>query len=287
MIWLIFSILTALFESMKDVLSKKSLKNTDNYIVSWSYSFFSLPFLIPILFFMEIPSLSIRFWIIIIVAGFLGSISTILYMKAIQASDLSITAPMLTFVPLFLLITSPLMVGEFPNPIGLIGIFLIFAGSYLLNIKEINIGYLYPFRKLLKENGPKLMLLVAFLWSISSNIHKMGIQASSPIFWVISTEISLTVILTPVMLYKSKKNLPQIKAGWKALLPIGFTGALALIFQMNALKLALVVYVISIKHTSAILDVLFGHFIFKEKNVYERLTGAAIMVIGVLFIGFS
>jgi hypothetical protein len=35
--WFIFSILTALFESMKDVFSKKSLKNIDDYIVSWSY----------------------------------------------------------------------------------------------------------------------------------------------------------------------------------------------------------------------------------------------------------
>ncbi len=70
MIWFIFSILTAFFESMKDVFSKKSLKNIDDYIVSWSYSFFSLPFLIPILFFMEIPSLSIQFWIILIIAGY-------------------------------------------------------------------------------------------------------------------------------------------------------------------------------------------------------------------------
>jgi uncharacterized membrane protein len=287
MIWFIFSILTAFFESMKDVSSKKSLKNTDDYIVSWSYSFFSLPFLIPILFFMEIPSLNSQFWIILIITGSLGSISTIIYMKAIKSSDLSITTPMLTFVPLFLLITSPLMLGEFPNLIGLIGIFLIFAGSYLLNIKEINLGYLSPLRKLLKEKGPRLMLIVAFLWSISSNLHKMGIQESSPTFWVISTEIFLTIVLTPIMLYKSQKNLDEIKTGWKALVPIGLFSALTLIFQMNAFKLALVVYVISVKRISAILDVLLGHFIFKEKNVYERLIGAVIMVIGVLFIGLS
>ncbi len=279
--------LTAFFESMKDVFSKKSLENTDDYIVSWSYSFFSLPFLIPILFFTEIPYLSIRFWIILIITGVFGSISTILYMKAIKSSDLSITTPMLTFVPLFLLITSPIMLGEFPDPIGLIGIMLIFSGSYLLNIKEINAGYLSPFRKLLKEKGPKLMLLVAFLWSISSNLHKMGIEASSPILWVISTEIFFTIILTPIMFYKSQKNLNQIKTGWKALIPIGCFSALSLIFQMNALKLALVVYVISVKRTSVVLDVLLGCCIFKEKNLTERLAGAAIMAVGVLFIGLS
>ncbi len=55
--WFIFSFLTALFESLKDVFSKKSLKNIDEYIVSLALRFFALPFLLPLLFFIEVPSL--------------------------------------------------------------------------------------------------------------------------------------------------------------------------------------------------------------------------------------
>lgn len=287
MLWFVFSFLTAFFESLKDVFSKKSLKNIDEYIVSWSLRFFALPFLIPLLFFIEIPSLGNQFWTAFLVGGSLNVITTILYMKAIKHSDLSITVPMITFTPLFLLLTSPLMVGEFPSFFGLIGVLLIVAGSYTLNIKQRHEGYIAPFRALLKEKGPRLMLLVAFIWSITSNFDKIGVQNSSAIFWVIATDIFIALILFPIMIYKSRANMHQIKTSYKLLLPIGLFSAIASIFQMIAISLTLVAYVISIKRTSAVMSVLFGHFIFKEEGVKERVLGAIIMVVGVLFIVLS
>jgi len=56
---------------------------------------------------------------------------------------------------------------------------------------------------------------------------------------------------------------------------------------MKAISLTLVAYVIAIKRTSVIISVIFGHSIFKEKGIKERLLGAIIMVIGVLFITLS
>lgn len=287
MVWFIFALFTAFFESMKDVFSKKSLKNIDEYVVSWSLRFFALPFLIPLLYFIEIPSLGSQFWQALFIGGSLNVITTILYMKAIKYSDLSITVPMVTFTPLFLLITSPLIVGEFPNFFGLIGVLLIVLGSYLLNIKQRHGGFFAPFGALLKEKGPKLMLLVAFIWSITSNFDKIGVQNSSPIFWVIAINIFITLVMLPIMLYKSQRSVKQISASYKALIPIGLASALTLIFQMTAINLTLVTYVISIKRTSTIMSVLFGCLIFKEKGIKEKLIGAVIMVVGVCFITLS
>lgn len=243
--------------------------------------------LIPLLSFIEIPSLGSQFWQALFIGGSLNVITTILYMKAIKYSDLSITVPMVTFTPLFLLITSPLIVGEFPNFFGLIGVLLIVLGSYLLNIKQRHGGFFAPFGALLKEKGPKLMLLVAFIWSITSNFDKIGVQNSSPIYWVIAINIFITLVMLPIMLYKSQRNVKQISASYKALIPIGLASALTLIFQMTAINLTLVTYVISIKRTSAIMSVLFGYLIFKEKGIKERLIGAVIMVVGVCFITLS
>lgn len=287
MLWIVFSFFTALFESLKDVFSKNGLKNIDEYVVSWSLRFFALPFLLPLLFFIEIPSLGNKFWLALLISGSLNVVATILYMKAIKHSDLSITVPMVTFTPLFLLLTSPLIVGEFPTFVGLIGVLLIVFGSYTLNIKERHDGFLAPFRALLKEMGPKLMLLVAIIWSITSNFDKIGVQNSSPIFWAIAVNIFIILIMLPIMLYKSKRAIENIRTNYKLLFPIGLFSALTLIFQMTAISLTLVAYVISIKRTSAIMSVLFGHLIFKEKGIRERLAGAIIMVIGVLFITLS
>ncbi len=286
MLWFIFAFLTALFEATKDVFSKKSLKDINEYLVAWSLPCFALPFLLPLLLFTGIPPLGERFWQALFIGGSLYAITLILYMKAIKSSDLSITVPMLTFTPLFLLITSPLMVGEFPGIFGLIGIFLIVTGSYLLNINKKSHGYGYfaPFKALLKEKGPRLMLVVAFIWSITSNIDKIGLQNSSPLFWVIAVDAFVALLMFPLCKSRGNGKTTQIPANLRALLKVGLFGGLTSACQMPAISLTLVAYVISIKRTSAIMGVLFGYLIFKEKGIRERLVGVIVMVLGILFI---
>ena len=284
MLWFIFAFLTALFEATKDVLSKKSLKDIDEYVIAWSLPCFALPFLLPILLFTEIPPLGERFWLALVTGGTLYAFTLVLYMKALKSSDLSITVPMLTFTPLFLLITSPLMVGEFPGIFGLIGIFLIVTGSYLLNVNKKTQGYFAPFKALLKEKGPRSMLVVAFIWSITANIDKIGLQNSSPLLWVIAVDTYVALLMLPLCMFRRNRKTAQIRANWRALLTIGLFGGLTAVCQMTAISLTLVAYVISIKRTSAIGGVLFGYLIFKEKGIRARLVGAIVMVFGVLFI---
>jgi uncharacterized membrane protein len=128
------------------------------------------------------------------------------------------------------------------------------------------------------------MLLVAFIWSITSNIDKIGVQHSNPIFWAISVNVFLSVLLFPVMILKSQKRSVQISGNLKSLVPIGLFTALTFIFQMTAISLTLVPYVISIKRTSAIFCIIYGYFFFKETRIKERLLGASIMILGVLLI---
>jgi len=287
MVWFIYAFLTALFESAKDVFSKKSLKEMDEYVVACSLMFFSLVFLLPMLFFIGIPRFTSQFWVALFVGGSLNVVAIILFMKAIKASDLSLTIPMITFTPLFLLITSPIMLGEFPSLLGLFGVILIVAGSYIMKIKHMKKGFFAPFGALIKEKGPRLMLLVAFIWSITSNFDKMGVINSSPMFWVASTGIFMTIVMLPIMLFKSKNVISKIKSGYKVLVPMGFFGVAASIFQMTAVSMTLVAYVISIKRTSVIMSVLLGHFLFKEKGLKERLIGVILMVLGVVLITLS
>jgi drug/metabolite transporter (DMT)-like permease len=286
--WLIFGILTAFFEAVKDVFSKQNLKKNDEYVVAWSLAFFSALFLVPFLFFIKIPQLNPQlnplFWIALLIGGSINAVTAILYIKAIKLSDLSLTVPLVALTPLFMLLTSPLIVGEYPNFFDFIGIFLIVTGSYLLNIKEKSQGYLAPFKALLHEPGPKLMLIVAFLWSITSNFDKIGVQNSSPIFWLFSLFTAMSVLLLPVLVHKTPNPSRKIMQQLPMLATMGFVNALGVVFQMQALTMTLVVQVIAVKRTSVLMGVLFGHFIFKEKDIQQRLLGAAIMILGVFFI---
>lgn len=287
MIYLGFAFLTALFESLKDLSGKLGLNHLNEFFISWAMAAFALPILLPLLFFIDIPELNRSFYQALIYGGVLNGVSLLLYMRAIRMSDLSVTIPMITFTPLFLLITSPIMLGEYPSPLGIGGVLLIVFGSYMLNIKQKDKGLLEPFKALVKEPGPRLMLLVAFIWSFTSNIDKIGVQNSSPVFWSVAMTCFLAVALLPPMLIYSKQTAKKIFRESKYLIPLGLFNALTFLTQMLAINVILVAYVISIKRGSAILSVGWGYLFFNEKGFRERLVGVSIMVAGVFLITLS
>lgn len=285
MLWILLSFLSALSEATKNLFSKKALQKIDEYKVAWASRFFALLFLVPFLLFITIPSLDRTFYLALFIVGSMDSIASILFMKSIKTSPLSLVAPLAAFTPLFIALTAPLIVGEFPSKFGFIGILFVVFGAYLLNISERHKGFLEPIKALLREKGCLMMLGVAFIWGISSNIDKIGVLHSSPIFWVISYTSFLSLVLFfPMIVHKSKGNAGQFSSNIKVLVPIGLLSALELIFQMNAIKVAIVSYVISIKFTSIIISVLFGYFLFKEIRIKERLFGASVMLFGILLI---
>jgi len=170
---------------------------------------------------------------------------------------------------------------------GLVGVLFIVLGSYVLNLHECAKGIFAPFKTLLKEPGPRYMLCVAFIWSITANIDRIGIEASSPIIWAMSAYIVLAVLLFIPLIPRAGTAISEVRTHWKILLPIGAAVAAMLICHMTAISRGLVIYAVSVKRTSVLLSVIWGAIVFKEKGISERLLGASIMVVGVLLISLN
>ena len=281
MSWIIFAGLSALFESLKDLISKQSLLWINPYLVAWSLVLFALPILWPIVLIQGFPTFGDQFLMAMWAGGSINVIAMILYIRAIQFSDLSLTVPLITLTPLFLLLTSPLIVGEYPTPSDIVGILLIVAGAYCLNIRG-NLNALWsPFVSLWCDRGSRTMLLVAFMWSFSAVIDKIGVQNSSPTFWVIALFTFIAVGMLPIVLWKTPRPWEQVRKHWKVLAPIGIFQGLAVLVQMQAIQLTLVARVIAIKRMSALFSVIWGGLILKETGMRDRLLGTALMVMGV------
>lgn len=283
--WIFLSFLTAVCESLKDVLSKNNLKKIDEYSAALIIRL-SFIFLLPLLFIYKIPHLNSQFFLALLAQTPLAIVTSILYMKTLKSSDISLSIPLLTFSPLFLLLISPLMVKEFPPLLGIVGVLLIVFGAYFLNIQAKHEGLLAPFKILLKEKGARYMLMIAFLWAIGSNLDKIGTINSSPIFWPIALNFCSSVVLTVFCLGRKKalKNLPE---NLKVFLPVSIITALGFVSQVTALSMAYVSYVVSITRMSVLISIVLGVVIFKEKGFKVRLIGGTIMVSGVFFIAFS
>lgn len=284
MIWVVLMISAAFLQAAKDAFLKRAMADVDVLVATWSYCLVTSVLLAGMLFSTGFPPVGTRFWWLVIVSGVFGGLNLVLYITAVKASDLSLTLPMLALSPLFMLITSPLMIGEFPDPAGLFGIVLIVAGSYALNLRRFTDGFFAPFKALLDHKGPRLMLLVSFLWSLFANVDRMGLDVSAPIPWVFSIYLATTVFLTPLVLWRAAAPISQVRRHPRKILVAGACEAISLAFQMYALTMTLVSYVIAVKRLSAVFGVLIGALIFKEPGLAERLFGAALMVAGVFFI---
>jgi uncharacterized membrane protein len=131
--WVLYAILNPFSDAARGIFSKKASKNVDSFLVSWLNNLIPLIIFSPLIFFIELR-FSKEFFEAVIISGLLNVMATILYHRSISKGDISLVMPMLSFTPLYLLIMSPVIVGEFPDTRGLVGIIFIVLGSYLLNI---------------------------------------------------------------------------------------------------------------------------------------------------------
>lgn len=282
--WFILSLLCAFFSASADALSKKSLAKSNEYLVAWVHVGFAMPFLLLLFPFIEIPRLDIHFFTVVIVLLPLEITALILYTKAIKLSPLSTTLPFLALSPVFMIFTSNLILGERLDKSGITGIFLTAAGAYLLNINTTRQGILAPFKAIRRERGSLYMIIVAFIYSITSNLGKMAILHSSPLFFAAVYFPILSVILFPVLMWKNHGNVKQLFSQPALFGLIGLMVAFAVITHLVAVSIIEVPYVISVKRTSLLFGIMYGAFWFKEKNIRERLAGGIVMIIGVAII---
>ena len=282
--WFYYAIITAFSQATSDAITKKTLQRADEYIVAWLRLLSSVPYLLIALFIIEMPETDSTFWAALITALPLEVTAFILYIRALKESPLSLTIPFLAFTPVFLIVTSFLILGELPDKSGAAGVILITAGAYTLNLHMKKKGLLKPIKAIIKERGSLMMLIVSFIYSITSSLGKLAILHSSPIFFGAVYFIILALAFAPIVMFKSRNNLGQIIKNYKYFGFLGFFHSLMVITHMVAMSLTQVTYMIAVKRTSLLFSAGYGYFLFKEEKMRERLLGSLLMIIGVILI---
>ena len=176
------------------------------------------------------------------------------------------------------------MLGEFPNRWGLLGIFAVVSGSYLLHGEKVKYGYLAPFRAILTEQGSVLMLVVSVLFSVMAVLGKIAIQHSSPLFFGFFFLAVLDLLNIVLFSLTSDIRWKAILASPRRGLVVGLMLYLHVIFHTLAISMTKAVYMISVKRTSILFSVLYGWLMFGESEIRSRFLGAFLMFLGVLCI---
>lgn len=283
--WFVFAILAAFFQATYFALNKQLLKKINEYTLGAGVFLSSFIVLFIISLFKGFPELNITFLYAVIATGFLNVIAVILSFKSLKTTDVSLAVPLLSFTPAFMILTSFLILRELPNKFGILGIILIVIGSYILNFESLKLrDILAPFKKLFLTKGLFYMLIVAFIFALSTNYDKLAVVNSDPIFGSAIVCLFIAVLLIIINFFRKTNFFNEYKKSFLKFTSVGFVNALAIFAVNSALILQIAPYVTSVKRVSVLFGVIYGFLLFKEKNIGRRFFGVLFMLAGVALI---
>ncbi len=286
MLWLPLSLLAAFTLATTDAITKRYFSDLSPYEMAMVRLVYTLPWLMLSLFFIPFTSPDRFYFIAIASAAPLEVCALYCYMKAIKVSPLSLTLPFLAFTPVFIILTGWALLGEQLRPAGIAGILLIVAGSYFLNIAHIKGGLFSPIGAIFREQGSWLMLLVSFIYSITSVLGKIGVIHTNPYFFGSTYFIVLAFLMTAIMPFMPGSSIKNLRGlPFKGMI-IGAIYAIMVFSHMLAISQVEAAYMVSVKRVSLLFGIIYGAWWFREERIAERLLGAVIMLIGVFIIGF-
>jgi drug/metabolite transporter (DMT)-like permease len=281
--WIPLSIVTALGFAASNSHAKALARSSHVYTVTWAMMTLALPWALIALWWSGMPAVQEGFLLAALGSVVLNMVAVTLQVRALSIAPLSVTVPFLGLTPLFMLLTSAVILGEAPNPKGVAGIVLVSVGAYTIYLDRIHGGLLAPLRAIGTEKGPRLMLLTAFIWSWAATLDKLAVLKSSPAYYTTFFSIAFGVLYLP-LLVRGLRERPSTGSAIPRLFLLGGLSAAMILAQMFAIELTLVSYVIAIKRAGAVVAVLFGSIFFKEEHLRTRLLGAVLMTAGVVLI---
>lgn len=286
--WLYFALVAALLTSILPVINKRLLADTPVTVVAWGVNAFSLPLLgLASIVLLPIPTVDEVFWLGIAGSALLNLVATLISTQALKLGDASLVTPFLTFNPAFTLLVAAFTLDESPSNLGAVGVLVIVAGGYLLNVEEQQRRWFAPFKAMIAQPPILLAISASFIWGLTPITEKIAIQHSqpenAPLVAFGSTAV-MSLLLLPLMLKQAKAPLAQIANHRRGFFIAAIIAGVAPVFGFTAIKLGLVGYVTAIFKLSTVATVVWSAFFLGEAGMRQRLTGSLVMVGGALLI---
>jgi drug/metabolite transporter (DMT)-like permease len=236
-----------------------------------------------------LPPLGAEFWWNMAVCTLLTVSGNVLIVEALKLSDLSLLGPINAYKSVVSLVPGMLLLGEFPGPLGLVGIALIVLGSYFVVDKNLAEPRQNVFVRFFRERGVQYRFAALVLSAIEAVFFKRALLASSPVvtfaFWsLLGFGVALVVVF---MLFGSVQRISDVailraNRGTCGLLVIT-TGLMQLCTSITLAGFQ-VGYALALFQTSTLISVVLGHTLFQERHFVERIAGSIVMIAGATLI---
>lgn len=288
--WFVYALLGAIGKSYSGLFRKKIAKNISGAMYIWlGYTLVLLsltPFMI--LKMSDVLSALTTLPLVVFGAAFSYMVATQLNLEALKREDLSYTAPLNAFVPVFTLLIAIPVLHENPPKLGILGVAIVVIGAYIVSIKPERIHWYDPLKRLLTSTGAQLSLGVALCYAINSVLMKEISNNGYDAFVILYVTTLVGWLLLLNVPLSKLGELKELKRSDKLAVLGGSLGSYAgSLFHILALATTFTSYATSVRRLESVISVIFGWHYLNEKNIRLKLIGSFVMTAGAVIMIIS
>jgi uncharacterized membrane protein len=207
--------------------------------------------------------------------------------KAYETGDLSIVYPLARSSPLFVAIFALILIKETITAWGIIGIFLVIIGVYVLHLKSLRVKDIRLTFRTLYDKASINAIIAALGTTVYSISDKQGVTLTDPILYSFWLGPVITAMMGAVVFHrKGFKSLRKAAHGNNIrIIASGFLMKGGYLLVLIALSLAKVSYILSIRQLSVVVGTILGLKLLKEEQPKIRMLGSLIIFLGVYILG--
>lgn len=280
-------LVAAFFHASWNFLAKKSKKKIA--FIWWFLLIATIGYLPMFLYFWPRVTVSPVGWACIITTGILHALYFWFMGGAYERGDLSLVYPLSRGSgPLFVPIPAIIFLQEQLSFAGIVGISLVILGIYFIHLKSFTVvSLIEPFRAL-RGSASVWALCTGGTIAGYSLVDKVGVGLVYPPVYIYLMFVISLLLLSPYVLAKERAAL---KLEWLVnkgpVLIDGFLVLFTYLMILFAFRLSNVSYVVAAREVSIVFSAFLGIIWLKEKHASQKIAGAALIALGVVFIGLS
>lgn len=284
---LILVVVAAFLHASWNLLAKKSKKKMA--FIWWFLLIATLGYLPMFLYYWPRTTVSPTGWICITATGILHALYFWFMGGAYERGDLSLVYPLARGSgPLLVPLLAIIFLQEQLSLAGVFGIFLVILGIYVIHLESFSIvSFIEPFRAL-RGGASAWALCTGGTIAGYSLVDKVGVGLVYPPVYIYLMFVISLLLLLPYVLAKQRTAL---KLEWLVnkgpILIDGFLVLFTYLMILFAFRLSKVSCVVAAREISIVFSALMGIVWLKEKHATQKLAGAALIALGVVFIGLS
>lgn len=288
--WFLYALLGAVGKSYSGFFRKKIASSVSGDMYIWVGYTLILLVLTPFMLAQTSRMVDVMTELPLFVLGAALSsiVATRLNLEALKREELSYTAPLNAFVPVFTLILAGPFLGESPPRFGVLGVLTVVIGAYIVNIKPGRIRWYEPLERLLTSAGAQLSIAVAFCYAVNTILIKFVANdgySALMIFYVTTLVGWLFLIHVPILKRSEFKAVG--KSDRLAVLGGSVSSFASGYFHILATASTFTSYATSVRRLDSLISVVLGWRYLKETNIRMKLIGSLVMTVGAVIMALS